>query len=275
MSAQGGRSLTYDEATKLNISNIFNEHCIEITKKEANLVLGGEGKTDSGKSLAMLAVACRLKELVGQEITEDDVAFTPTQLLQKLRIAKRHGVILFDEAGTKAYGVGSGRESGDISTLIDIIRMKQISVLFASPHIRVSAPLHFKFQAVSRFDDEKGHAQHLVWDAGPNPAGLLGYVVTKMPPKKLIDWYRKIKWENIEKAQTGETLSDRYVEMQKIAAELIKNEEFLKLKGAKKKAILSSIVPGRTSEEYANLLAYVDILKSKMGHLLDKKTYNL
>jgi len=102
-------------------------------RNNKNALIAVIGETGSGKSYTAL----RLAELVDDDFSIDKVCFRPSEFVKAVRNARKHDVIVFDEAGV---GIPAREWWSVQNRLLDYViqtfRFKNLCVIFTMPNLR-------------------------------------------------------------------------------------------------------------------------------------------
>jgi len=118
--------LPEDFYTKIFISILKNK-----LKSNQHFVLLIVGRPGSGKSYTALRIA----ELIDENFTLNNVAYTPAEFIKLVRELSEGSVVIFDEAGVGVYSRDwQNKINRAFAKLVQILRYKRLGIIFTTPH---------------------------------------------------------------------------------------------------------------------------------------------
>jgi len=158
--------------------------------------------------------------------------------------------MISDEAGTKIFGTGSGREEQFIRNVYDTVRAQQVFMyncgtdIFNYPHHWAIEPWginrDYRLLKAILYSVESSKKQRLI---------PMGFILTGLPPTDLDVRYDKFKKANIRKVLRGK-YDDRVLERNRRANQLVSNPGWFKCETKDDKRLLAEgLWPGYGSKE--------------------------
>jgi Zonular occludens toxin (Zot). len=112
-------------------TNIFISRLKSRLKNQQHFIVLIVGRPGSGKSYTALRIA----ELVDENFTLENVAYTPKEFISLVKNRKEGSAIVFDEAGVAIYSREWQKKINRIfAKLIQILRYKCLGIIFTTPH---------------------------------------------------------------------------------------------------------------------------------------------
>lgn len=264
----------YDEQLKqalgTNLSKWFYQMIDDYMQHKRNIILSIYGKTGGGKSYSALFIAQYIAQKYGMKFDIDHIAYSNQALLDLIAKAKDGETFLLDESvDLEAIGVGSARERMALASIEEVVRQRQINIIYCSPVLRFH--VHHYILLPLKIDVQKNTVKHLLRDGITQKPK--GFIFTGYPKDEngFLKAYSEKKLKFISNVQKGE-VRDPYTQWLDVANEYIKThwEKHQKLLSNKRKLVilLMGIYRGLTGQEYRNIADIVEMELLKNGYNL-------
>lgn len=209
-----------------------------------NVVQSTEGTQGSGKSLSNIYFGLVLGKIFDRPFSLRDIAFYPEEMEKAIEHSQTRQTIMCDEQQTTNVGLMSSTIRNRLVDYEEQLRFSMTNLLYVAPALRSHQhyyvletwkPVRIKNRTCilckkstcidCEIPEERrsGYPAFFVLMLKTKRAqdGMLvprGYVLAKMPPKKIIDEYEIIKQEHIRKLKAKESM--RWEFLKKLAEEV-------------------------------------------------------
>ena len=229
----------------------------------ANAIFSITGLQGTGKSYA--AVWLAVEKLGNFDLSH--LTFDLTELLHKLKTAKRGDTFIYDEQKME-FGPGARRQKADIQAIEEACRQYQLNLIFCAPSVKTHAH-QYVIECWGRNYALK-RTYSIVYSQKMTP---MGYIETGYPPEDLMVGYNKLKEAYIRKVldQKG---TERYSEWQAMIDSLRKSPLYdVDLKPKEKRALLfRTCKKNITATEAELIIAYLKVIERSEEEKSDAKT---
>ena len=197
-----------------------------------NICASTEGGQGTGKSLANISFGFILGKIFDRPFSLNDIAFYPEEMEKAIEVSQNRQTIMCDEQQMTNVGLMSSTIRNRLVDFEEQLRFSQTNLLYVAPSLRAHQhyyvfetwkPVRIRNRACNMcrkpdcvgcdIQEEKrsGYPAFFVLMLKTKRAqdGMLvprGYVLAKMPPKKIVDEYEKIKQEHIQKLKQKESM---------------------------------------------------------------------
>jgi len=209
-----------------------------------NVVMSTEGEQGTGKSLSNIYFGLVLGKIFDRDFSLEDIAFYPEEMEKAIENSHTRQTIMCDEQQTTNVGLMSSTIRNRLVDYEEQLRFSMTNLLYVAPSLRQHQhyyvlktwkPIRMKNKHCNickkptciecEVPEEKrsGYPAFFVSMLETKRAqdGMLvprGYVLARMPPKKIVNEYEAIKQEHIRKLKAKESL--RWDFLKKLAEEV-------------------------------------------------------
>ncbi len=244
----------YRLAFMRNGTRKFYEWIDQRLSTQKNFILSFYGNPGSGKSYSGFFIALKAREKYGFKFDIDHIFWNSEDFLKAVMDAKGKETFLIDEqVALSQYGVGASRVEDTIHSIEDVVRKKQINIIFCSIRA-LEHSHHFKIWSTGIL--VKGeYSKHIVSDSVHDKPRM--HIFTGDPRKidpKLVKAYEKKKDEYIIAIQKGEA-RDPYEIVEQYTDDFLKNhpDELFKNKTELKLILQKHYKVTLTTTEWSNI----------------------
>lgn len=251
--------------TNIDLYNAFGRNITDFFLKELegriaetqNVIMSLYGDQGKGKSYLGSYLMHVLCQIANTTPNIDNVCFTATDLLLSMKHADINDVFILDEQ-PQFRGRGSLRESEALENIQEVVRKKQIHMMFISPdledrnHFFVLRPIWVfkkKKRTVSIF-----YKKFRYPEAGLKP---MGYVVTKLAPESFLKKYERKKDLFINQ-MLDQSVTSRAKQWEMSGIELSKNPKFINAGNIRRRTLVAAEMFGSNyaTEELQDVIEY-------------------
>ncbi len=259
---------------KFNLTKTFLSDLKYRSKGENHFIIEVIGETGSGKSIATIVIALKIKGY--ENFKNEHIQFERKDLINRVKKNfKMNDIFILDEQ-TVGVGVGSEREKLEQQNLEEISRKAGLNMIFNSPTVRTHGTSHYRLLYVRKDKKERISFFGLLRNMGDMTYLPIGYVGIKIPEEKeefgkFWKKYNERKDKFIEKIMKQKEL--QRLDYKEMASKILEHK--LYKKGLKHKHLLfiaQDLFPFKTKDELQFVVSAFELMYPKEREMPKKFT---